>query len=603
MKKLLSVFISLIFISLNTFCAQAAQTSAATRLSLFKNEIVQYYEKIDAKKVLVIGYKDFLRSFREAVNKNPKYTYAVPSSHLNLNNYDFIIDAVNDETSFSTKYAGYPAQRISSFISLYIETLYDKTLEFFKKNDIKFYFLEYSFKMINCLDDYEKAVVAGQISPTSEEHIQKLYYDNPESGQFMREGALYGKYDITNNGKYCVPVDRTGKYCNVINGKRITTNTPSKVKNSVHIFGLCQAFCPAVSDAYTVESYLQRILNSEIPNNSISVENCGVPGTPTINDFEYMINEKYHPGDVVIDYSLAFSRQDLLKKAMNKHGFSYLIPRTLFDKPNNYGYVIADGGEHKNHRACEVTAKYIFSVIKDDFKNISDSTYVKYNSNYDKDAFLRDNPDLKDYLDSLKKYNDSNVSNKKIGSIVMNCNPFTLGHRYLIEKASSMVDKLYIFVVEEDKSIFPFKDRIELVKKGTEDLKNVTVLPSSKYMISLLTLPGYFEKDSKTVDTIDASKDLNLFSQYIAPTLGINVRFAGTEPLDKFTCEYNKSMQKELPKFNIEFREIERKTVDNNVISASKVRQLLKEQKFDELKRYVPETTYEYLMKNYNKHF
>ena len=122
-------------------------------------------------------------------------------------------------------------------------------------------------------------------------------------------------------------------------------------------------------------------------------------------------------------------------------------------------------------------------------------------------------------------------------------------------------------------------------------------------MISLLTLPGYFEKDSKTVDTIDASKDLNLFSQYIAPTLGINVRFAGTEPLDKFTCEYNKSMQKELPKFNIEFREIERKTVDNNVISASKVRQLLKEQKFDELKRYVPETTYEYLMKNYNKHF
>ncbi len=290
-----------------------------------------------------------------------------------------------------------------------------------------------------------------------------------------------------------------------------------------------------------------------------------------------------------------------MRNAVNKHGFSYLTPHHLFDKPNNYGYVIVDDAGHKNHRGNEVFAKYFFSLIKNNFNNISksDSMYVGYNCNYNDDYFLKDNPDLKKYLDSLEKYKDSNTSNKKIGSIVMNCNPFTLGHRYLIEKASSMVDKLYIFVVEEDKSFFPFKDRIELVKKGTKDLNNVTVLPSGKYIISLLTLPGYFNKDSKTVDTIDASKDLNIFSKYIAPTLGINIRFAGTEPLDKFTCEYNKSMQKELPKSNIEFCEIERKTVDNNVISASKVRQLLKEQKFDELKKYVPETTYNYLVKNF----
>ena len=117
-------------------------------------------------------------------------------------------------------------------------------------------------------------------------------------------------------------------------------------------------------------------------------------------------------------------------------------------------------------------------------------------------------------------------------------------------------------------------------------------------MISLLTLPGYFSKDSKTFDTIDASKDLNIFAQCIAPTLGINIRFAGTEPLDKFTCEYNKSMKKELPKFNIEFCEIDRKAINGNIISASKVRQLLSEQKFEEIEKYVPKTTYNYLMKN-----
>ena len=63
----------------------------------------------------------------------------------------------------------------------------------------------------------------------------------------------------------------------------------------------------------------------------------------------------------------------------------------------------------------------------------------------------------------------------------MNCNPFTLGHRYLIEQASEKVDHLYVFVVEEDKSFFPFSDRIGLVKKGTADLKNITVKPSGKY--------------------------------------------------------------------------------------------------------------------------
>ncbi len=308
MKKLVCVVISLIFISLNTFCVHAGQTSLTTRLSLFKNDIAQYYEKIDAKKVLVIGDKDFSRSFRKAVNKNPKYTYASSASHLNINNYDFIIDSINEENSFSTKYPGYPVHRISSFLSLYIDVLYDKTLEFFKKNNIKFYFIHHDFWMSNFLDDYEKAVLTGKISPTSEDHIQKLYYDNPECAQFMREGGLYGTREVINNGRYNVSTDKNSKYCNIINGKRVTTDTPSKTTNTIRIFGLSVAFCPVVSDTYTISSYLQRILNAEIPNNSICVENCGVPGEPTLNDFEYMINEKYRPGDIVIDYSWLISK-------------------------------------------------------------------------------------------------------------------------------------------------------------------------------------------------------------------------------------------------------------------------------------------------------
>ncbi|MBQ9442198.1 MAG: [Selenomonadaceae bacterium] len=78
----------------------------------------------------------------------------------------------------------------------------------------------------------------------------------------------------------------------------------------------------------------------------------------------------------------------------------------------------------------------------------------------------------------------------------MNCNPFTLGHEYLIEYASKKVKKLYIFVVEEDKSEFKFADRFELVKRGVKKFSNVEVLPSGKFIISQQTFSGYFNKEN-----------------------------------------------------------------------------------------------------------
>jgi [citrate (pro-3S)-lyase] ligase len=89
---------------------------------------------------------------------------------------------------------------------------------------------------------------------------------------------------------------------------------------------------------------------------------------------------------------------------------------------------------------------------------------------------------LSEYKKLLTETREKTIG--KIGAVVMNCNPFTLGHRYLIEYAASKVTHLYIFAVEEDKSIFPFKDRFDLIKAGTAGLKNSTVLPSGKFIIS-----------------------------------------------------------------------------------------------------------------------
>ena len=201
-------------------------------------------------------------------------------------------------------------------------------------------------------------------------------------------------------------------------------------------------------------------------------------------------------------------------------------------------------------------------------------------------------------LNSLQKLSlqkEDLEENTVVGSVVMNCNPFTLGHYHLINIASQIVDFLYVFVVEEDRSEFLFKDRIELVKKGTSDLKNVKILPSGEFIISTTTFPEYFDKEERQSFGLDLSKDINIFGKYIAPTFNINIRFVGEEHTDDVTRQYNETMKNLLPKYGVELLEIPRKRHNGKYISASIVRRLYHEGKFDGLKEYVPRVTYDFL--------
>ena len=174
------------------------------------------------------------------------------------------------------------------------------------------------------------------------------------------------------------------------------------------------------------------------------------------------------------------------------------------------------------------------------------------------------------YLKTLKSIKKGN--GEVIGACVMTCNPFTYGHLHLIEYASKQVDFLYVFIVEEDKVFFPFKDRIEMVRKGTHHLKNIAVLPSGKFIISEETFKNYFEKEMIPFNSvIDASKDIMIFKKYIGPALGISRRFLGQEPIDNVTNQYNQALKQGLSD-TMEIIEIPRKTVKKEVISASRVR-------------------------------
>jgi [citrate (pro-3S)-lyase] ligase len=183
-------------------------------------------------------------------------------------------------------------------------------------------------------------------------------------------------------------------------------------------------------------------------------------------------------------------------------------------------------------------------------------------------------------------------------SIVMNCNPVTKGHLYLIEKCASQQDNVIIFLVEENLSIFPFQVRYKLLKKATSHLRNVHILPSTPYIISAATFPTYFLKEVNSASQIFMNLDILIFKMYFMDIFNIDFRYAGTEPLDPLTRQYNETMHRILKD---QWISIDRLSQDHHIISASLVRRLARDQKFRSLKPFVPGVTYRFLVSRKGK--
>jgi [citrate (pro-3S)-lyase] ligase len=182
-----------------------------------------------------------------------------------------------------------------------------------------------------------------------------------------------------------------------------------------------------------------------------------------------------------------------------------------------------------------------------------------------------------------------------VASVVVNCNPFTLGHRSLIERASARCGTLVVFVLEADKSSFPAAVRLDLVRQGTADIPNVAVIPSGPYLISEATFPTYFLKEKSRATEVHARLDVQLFGTRIAPSLGITARFMGTEPYCPVTNRYNTLMKELLPPLGIETVELPRAETAGKAISASSVREALRTGDWQTLETLVPKTTLRYL--------
>lgn len=225
-------------------------------------------------------------------------------------------------------------------------------------------------------------------------------------------------------------------------------------------------------------------------------------------------------------------------------------------------------------------------------------------------------------LPEYKKYLASLARPGRNGAIVMNANPFTKGHRYLVEQAASQVDNLYVIVVKEDRSRFPYVERKAMIEAGCAGLDNVVVCEGSDYAISAATFPTYFLKKLDDATDTQIALDLDLFVNHIAKPLGVTVRFAGSEPEDALTRRYNELMAEILPGTSvavvrqahqpdselvkgsalrqarrpIDFIEIPRLEQNGNPISATSLRRALDKGNLKEAMEYIPKSTVPYLV-------
>ncbi|MBR3394869.1 MAG: [Firmicutes bacterium] len=254
------------------------------------------------------------------------------------------------------------------------------------------------------------------------------------------------------------------------------------------------------------------------------------------------------------------------------------------------GHIFKCIGVSEEHQGEGLTATIITELRKEAFARGEDHLFLftkpKNRLQFTDMAFFpivatKDVLLMESKKDAARKYAKSLAEpcEGEIGAIVMNANPFTAGHRYLIEKALERVSLLHVFVVSEDRSYFSFAERWKRVQEGTKDLDRVRLHETKEYMISSVTFPTYFIKEKARAEDVRCALDLAIFADVFAKEMGITVRYVGTEPLDPVTARYNEIMKETLPAKGIEVVEVPRLTINGEIVSATKVRAALEAEK------------------------
>lgn len=551
------------------------------------NDLIEYLNLIDIKTIVIIILDEFLNLIYEVLNKYFEIMVykSYDDYYRDKKKADLVL--VQDKGIFKAQKIMFEGMFVCDIRDLFSQkSLLTKTIEQINilgkiTNNILLFRIphvaEVKNKSASELEFIYKAKKLDTISVGM--NINEKNRTSYENKVIQIPGA------ITKGNDICFR-DYQSEYFNVINGRRITTDDIDGLTNKIYVLGNSVVYGYGSEDKNTIPSFMQRILNAS--KSTYKVINCGT----TFRVSLYNVISEVKKGDKII-MVLGGYLGEILNRVFYK--FSYIQYHSLnylFDRPHEMGELYFDR-RHINYLGNNRVAREIINIMD----NYDDVGIVKCNG---EDIIKREDNEklmeegLGNYLENIIKLK---VNFSNIGAIVMNCNPFTYGHKYLIEYALNQVEHLFIFVVEEDKSYFKFEDRFELIKAGTKDLTNITVLSSGRFIISTITFDEYFSKDDLQDVTIDPTKDIEIFARHIAPALGITKRFAGEEPNCNITNQYNNTMKKIFPKYGIDFIEIPRKEYEGKPISASTVRNMMDKKDARSIKSLVPPATYDYIAK------
>jgi [citrate (pro-3S)-lyase] ligase len=432
----------------------------------------------------------------------------------------------------------------------------------------------------------------GDLSQYSKEYIDNIYTPIPNVN--------------TRRGR--ANLDYKSQYVNITNGFRHTVGQPEVYDNSIFMVGTSSVYGFGCEDKHTLPSLLQQLINnSNFLNTRYAVFNLGAQGTPLFVDFYKLLSLNVLPNDIVVMHGI---NQGIVEELSPLSTGNFHLISPDFSEREHGEEIFFDAG-HITYKGHTIVANQIFHSL---FSSCTDTTQLEKQSStngfitekkrnqalnslseFTKDfrslhSNLEKHPDLQSFIDELKALKNQGLT----GAVVVNCNPFTFGHRHLIEYAASKVDNLFVFVVEENLSYFDFMTRFSMVVEGTKDIVNCKIVRGGKYIMSTITYPEYFSKEEEMLD-FDASTDMDIFGEYIAPTLNISVRFIGEEPKCNVTRHHNNQMRNILPTYGVRVEEIKRILNDGQIISASLVRKYIQTNEIDIVRNLVPPSTFRYI--------
>lgn len=397
---------------------------------------------------------------------------------------------------------------------------------------------------------------------------------------------------VVSNGVCNILIDRKEEHYNIINGKRYTSDIPAKASIKVHMFGPCAVMGLCVADEMTVCSILQRYLNdagydAEVYNHGLAY------GNDQLNDLVSIMDEPIRSGDWIIWFS-AFDNTTLSR--FNNQAITVVdVAQCVKDLKDWF----LDNPFHCNGQTNHKIAAAIFNHLKIVphpqciGKRCSMIDSMKIDLHHDSYAILN-SYEVNNYEKYLLQFKCAPTVKAK-GAVVLNANPCTLGHLYLIKEALKHVDFLYVFLVEESKGNIPFLERESMLKEALKYNDRVKVIRGGNIMTSRKIFPEYFNRTSQP-SKISLVLTHRCFGQVVKKVLGVTYRFFGTEPDDPLTRALNESACEILPKYGIKPIFIKRMSIGDKFVSAKNVRTLLANRQYPELARLVPLSTYKRLL-------